>query len=346
MIRNPVFPCFHPTTVYWVDDDAEFLYNASLSLQANIPCKLYKEPEKILDDLRLTEREVAPWQYCLEPDFSFEQEVDEELFRYKFSKFFSEAMNQRRFERVSVVIIDFEMRGMNGLELCHELDGGSFKKIMLTSKVEEKSAISALNNKLIDRFIFKHTDSMETELNKEINSLQVEYFSELSSVALGCLKKHSLSFLSDPVFIDFFEKFRRDHGIVEYYLSKDPPGFYVIDLMGQAKFLVVQNKEYLDEQVRYIKDVEGPNDLCELILSEKWCPLFPAYLNYYDPELMDWKNQLHPAQKIRGNESYFYSIIEGEKLFTKKEVLQEIHPFRAYLNSIEGKRFSSNPFVN
>ena len=62
-----------------------------------------------------------------------------------------------RFAEVSVAIVDYDMPGENGMEICRRLRNHPVRTVMLTGKADEKLATSAFNQGLIDRFVLNMT---------------------------------------------------------------------------------------------------------------------------------------------------------------------------------------------
>ena len=57
--------------------------------------------------------------------------------------------DSKRFAMKTVVVVDYSMPNMNGLEVCKALEDLPLKFIMLTGKAEPETAIEAFNDGLI-----------------------------------------------------------------------------------------------------------------------------------------------------------------------------------------------------
>src|SRR6185312_11124527 len=130
--------------------------------------------------------------------------------------------NNKRFNKVSVLVIDQEMPGMKGLDLCSRLFGSGIKIIMLTGEASNELAINAFNNKLIDKFISKKDPNFSDLLNQAISEMQDKYFEESTSIITDSLTKNTKHYpttcLNDPVFIDFYCSLSRKNKLKEHYL--------------------------------------------------------------------------------------------------------------------------------
>jgi DNA-binding NarL/FixJ family response regulator len=95
-----------------------------------------------------------------------------------------EIYNSQRFHEISVLVVDFDMPGMTGLELCEELADKPFKKLLLTGKADEKTVIQAFNEGKIQKYIHKDSQNFAEEMNRAVRELQRNYFEDLSAVVI------------------------------------------------------------------------------------------------------------------------------------------------------------------
>src|SRR5206468_8133381 len=92
-----------------------------------------------------------------------------------------EIYSSARFRDVSVVIIDYHMQEINGIDVCKELINHPSKKILLTgSPDKDKIAIDSFNSGIIHRFINKADPDFLPQLKQAIAQLKETYFRDLS----------------------------------------------------------------------------------------------------------------------------------------------------------------------
>ena len=346
MSKQSLVPCYHPTTIYWVDDNREFLLNASLSLAPDFPYRLYLSPFKVLEALEPQIRKRPPWKRFIELDRkNLDFDLNDILLRCKFSKFMMEINRSVRFERVSVVIVDYAMGEMDGLELSRNLRRGPFKIILLTGKADEKKAVEAFNEGIIDCFLFKNQNDMEEVLKKEIPRLQQKFFYDQTAAVRDSLYQSPYDFLGDPLFIDFFLKFCRENKFIEYYLSRNPMGFYLIDPWGVIRFLSIQTERDLHDHATLTRILEGPEELIRSLESGRWVPFFPNETNIYEKGYQDWKQYLHPVEVFSGKIAYYYCLLKLEDLNFRDSVSSTIFPFDTYQRKLDEKRFGCTPII-
>ena len=347
MNKASLIPCRHPTTVYWVDDNKEYLHNAAMNLAHDVPYRLYSSPFKLLKQLEPQMRNQPPWERFVELDRdNCDCDLNESLLRGRFSKFVMEIDRPIRFERVSVVIVDYAMDGMDGVELSRHLSEGPFKIILLTGKADEKTAVAAFNEGIINCFLFKNRSDLEQTLKREVSRLQQEFFYDLTAMARGSLYQDPYGFLCDPYFIDFFLDLYGGKNCVEYYLRRNPLGFYLIDAAGKMRFLAIHTEQDVPDYIDATRDLGAPEELVHRMESRRWMPFFPSETNIlYERGREDWGRYLHPVEAFSGNVTYYYSVLDAEDLNLRDPVTSNVFPFNNYLDRIDAERFGSDPVV-
>ena len=103
-----------------------------------------------------------------------------------------------RFLQPGVIVVDYSMPQMDGLEFCQALQDLPCKTILLTGTADESIAVQGFNHGLIDRYVKKHDSNMVERLDQEIEAMQQAYFATLSRTLRELPTRHSFSFLSDP----------------------------------------------------------------------------------------------------------------------------------------------------
>jgi DNA-binding NarL/FixJ family response regulator len=144
-----VLPLFsHPLTVALIDDDSLFLEAMTALLKENYPLKMFNNPINAVD------------------------------FFYNYTSLLSSLKLIREdTEEIGVIIIDHNMPGMNGIEVCRKLKLLPIKKILLTGEGSDKFAIDALSEGVIDCFLRKDSLSLPEDINLNLKLLIQEYLS-------------------------------------------------------------------------------------------------------------------------------------------------------------------------
>ena len=325
-------PFHFPTTVAFVDDNPQFLVNLSLQLDSQLAFRLFHSPVSALLALNADSSE-AP---MVERFFSLYRDREDannsrHVIDVSLDLIHREVHNARRFEQVSVVVVDYDMPQIDGLEFCRSLKNPAIKKILLTGKADERIAVRAFNEKTIDRFIRKQNDDVMSVLNRTIAELQQEYFDQIEHMLSDALAVGSHLFLGDPEFAGRFQEIRQRHGIVEHYLTCTPDGILLLDAGGSAHLLIVQTETMMQAHYEIAYDQAAPAGLLEQLRGGHSVPYFWKTSGNYSPIYQDWQACLHPATEFRGRDSYLYSLIKNPGAFN----LKQVYPYSAYLDRLD-----------
>ena len=122
-MKKPLYS--HPCTWVFIDDHTRFLRALDATLPEHQPRKMFDKPREALDFLKGCQS-----ANFLKPTSSYE---DEELvLRLDLGRITSRLTDAKRFAEVSVVVCDYAMPGMNGLELLEQIPDRAIKRILLT----------------------------------------------------------------------------------------------------------------------------------------------------------------------------------------------------------------------
>lgn len=293
-------PCFHPTTVVLVDDNVRFMESLSFglhSLQVNF--KLFGSAKEALLWINANNSAVP---------FSELLNSDEEVLPSFKQRMFSPA----RFEEVAIVIVDYDMPEMSGLEFCKGLQDGQIKKIMLTGVAGENIAIEAFNEDVIDRFIVKQDALALEKVIGNVEILQRDYFNAKAAYLQQDQMVHSyFPFLEEPAFRVLFDEFFNQGNYVEYYVDTIPGGIWLLKGNGDTDFLAVQSESLCADQLVVARDQGAPEALLEALAKDDVVTYFPDK-GFYSPDCQQWQSALHQASVCEGDQqNYRYALVKG-----------------------------------
>ncbi len=303
---------YYPTTVLLIDDNQRYLLGIKSGLnKKKASYALYNDPTAALNFLTHEYQADLLAQRCISS--IEEEERDHRTIDVNISVINKEIFNPDRFNQVSVIVIDQEMPGMKGLDLCKKISNSSIKKLMLTGEATNEQAIDAFNNGVIDRFINKNSDNFNQILNDTVFELQQEYFKDLSATIISSIihnyAHHPLSCLDDPVFIEHFNHLCQKHQFCEYYLADANGSFMFIDFNGKPSWLVVKDEQamHATEFDAEVSDIKLPNKTMNSLKNREKV----LYLHNDDDWFVtadEWEAHgfLHPVKRIEGNKQHYY----------------------------------------
>ncbi|MGD8430524.1 MAG: hypothetical protein PVH31_08950, partial [Ectothiorhodospiraceae bacterium] len=257
----------------------------------------------------------------------------EHLVRVDLAALEEEVTNPNRFREVSVLVADYAMPEMNGLALCGALGDRPVKRILLTGVGDEKLAVSAFNDGLIDRFVLKSQPNVAEEVNRAIESLQQEYFNDVSKLIRQSLAGDEAPFLADPAFAAVFHELVSNESVAEYYFVAEPNGFLMLTPDGRAKRLVVLTEADMTVHWEIARDQHAPADLTRLLGDRARIPYFWRSGGYYRPELSDWEQYLYPPRVVDGAQRYYLALIDDPPAY--RELGWNITSYNSFLSTLD-----------
>jgi CheY-like chemotaxis protein len=338
-MKNAIACCQFPTTVLFLDDKSRFLESLVLNLEENFPYKIFTSPNDALHFLAHENNITKIRHKWLAGIDSEEQELSEAyphlMVGINIADIYKEIYLQDRFSEVSVIVVDYAMPGMNGIEFARKIKNvePAVKIFMITGEADDGLAIKAFNEGVIDRFLKKNAPNFYTDLNNSIAQLQQEYFHELSKNIIKSLSSNKNCCLNDPIFIEFFQNFCQQNSIVEYYLIDEMGGFLLLDNFGEHTFLITKSEEVLENYANIAIDNEAPAEICDALAHKEKIPFF---FSQHDLELPVelWHNYLHTAVKLEGKKNrYYYAVIKDQTNIYRMRP-SEIVSYRDYQKNV------------
>jgi CheY-like chemotaxis protein len=246
-----LFPYYFPTTVVFVDDNPKFLRSLALELPEDLAYQTFENAEAALARIERTPEVPPLYQRCFSQYAGGQGGSGEQLIHLDLSQIELEISNRERFQEVSVVVVDFDMPQMNGLELCRRITDPRIRKVLFTGVADEKIAVQAFNAGIIDRFIIKSQPDAVEAVRRAVLELQQRYFEAISETLRATLMLNPPRFLTDPAVEGLFSELREAHKLVEYYLVAKPGGFLALTDEGELFRFVVLSESELDAQANW-----------------------------------------------------------------------------------------------
>ena len=331
-VRREMIPiCYFPSTVLFIDDSRDFLLNFVLQLDENLSYKIVDSPFDALDIMQFQKGELEQLgNRCVSEYTEAENDpLTNQTVNIDLSMIHDEVYNPQRFSEISVIVIDYAMPGMNGLEFCERINSSRAKKILLTGQADEKIAIQAFNDGLIDKYIKKSSPKVTEEITDAINELQQVYFSDISDLISKILEMHSPSCLKDKVFGGFFRQLIQQHNIVEYYLMDNSGSFLLIDQDAKVSSLTVKTEQDLKTHYDLALDNGASSEVLSALKEGSKIPIYTAENHIWD----DWSTYLLTAEQIIGKQTYYYALSTEKVLFDVR--YDKIRSYDSFLNEVD-----------
>lgn len=262
MIIDSVMPMYHPTRVLAVDDSENFLRSLDLQLRDNIvfsyTTSALEAVSKITEDGERATMDMRCISFVAQAGHGSMLKLDFDLIESQLREF-------SRFKEISVVVVDYDMPEMNGLDLCRKIGKSRALKILLTGVASEKVAIAAFNDGIIDAYLQKSSPTVMEDLEAAIDQLQQRYFRTISAVVRRTLDMRAPDFFHDERFLEKFRQICEAQKTVEYYFVDGPLGFLLVNEEGCFQRLIIQSREEGSEAAEHMRSLGIDSDVAKMV---------------------------------------------------------------------------------
>lgn len=310
--KIPLF--FYPAQIIFVDDNPDFLASLELVFSRDHNLKLFTDAQAALDYINSPKSTAESIAKKSTPALSGDSDkwVKQVLNHSNLKRF-----DQERDLEISLVIADYVMPALNGIDFCKKISNPSVKKILLTGHATPSDAVSAFNDNIIHYYIKKSDENMLEQLTNAINKLQNAYFHDLTSHIKNEAIDVNTPFFADAELADYFQTLCSDLDIKEYFYLSNPSRFALQARDGSQSLCLIYTEEDIAEHLRILEEEEAPNDLIESIASHQFIPLFCSEDGFYEPESFGHSMQVYPAQKVAGKTNYYCAVISHQEIPTQ-----------------------------
>lgn len=282
---------FTPTEVIFIDDEQTIINMVQINLSfLNIALKYFDQPAKAVDYIEKHNPVLAP----------------KDLNKISLRLYSSD-----RFRQISTIIVDYDMPGMNGLEMCRQITSPHIQKIMLTGAATTDIAVDAFNEGIIDQFIQKDDPDVFSKLQNAVISAQEKYFESNTLELMHQLQSEcpEIAILQDHAFVELFEKITHENKVVEHYLLDPIGNFLFLSETGKSSALFVFNEELLNVQEDMIRESDRNTELAQEVYSKKQAICFYPFSNQEKYEPANWKSYLQPLKRLESESTVFYAYV-------------------------------------
>jgi len=283
---------FWPTELVFVDDDLRVLDFLKIHME-----KYYKNlifftnPLEALDYIKNKPDNLIDF---IQPKETLE--YGEVSLNINLNKIHKLRNNVDRFKMTSTIIVDYMMPQLNGLEFLKELAFSKCSKILLTSFLDDASAIENLNSKNIDCFLRKEpSDAFIQKLLRLIQYSENLFFEKLGNIFWSSNKENFV--YSDIHLQQYFDDTLRKLEIREYYLIDSNYNYLLIDKDNQEFLYLVYTVEQLEEML-YDGTGECSDETLKLIKDRKRAVGVFRNNKIVYPPYTSWSKHLIPLISI------------------------------------------------
>ena len=311
---NSILSCYFPTTVVTIDDNVNFLDSLSDILSSrNITVKSFSDP---IEGLNFINENAANNSLAFSDLTASGDETtsDWQSILLNVNKVHEQIYDESRFSKISAVLIDYSMPGIDGIDLCSRILDPNIQKVLLTGVADEKVAINAFNDGYINRYVRKSSTNIVADVLQGINRSVHQYFSIYTSDLMKHLPAKDINNFKDPIFANFFYGTCLNRDYIEYYMLDTFGSYLFLRQDGRASLLSMMPESEIDRIIEIGVDSEEMSDEVLLGLRSHEYMLVLHDRTGALPPISEWDKYMRPARRLEGYQTYYFSFAESEML--------------------------------
>jgi CheY-like chemotaxis protein len=334
MTDQSITPYSHPTTVVFVDDNDLFLQALDVRMPGEMAYNCFHNPRKALEHInKRLELRPIPDRCFSKPSRSMHRR--DSVIHLDLGLIEQEITNMQRFRRISVVIADFAMPAMDGLSLLTSISDPWTKTVLMSGVGDEKLALEAFNEGVIDRYIPKNRLTTLDMVVAYAQELQREYFLDQQRAIQESLSLNPPELLEEPAVSQHFAALSKEHRFVEHYLVDDPPGFVFVTAKGALHRLIVLSDTEVSEQVEYAARHQAPADVIQALSTRSRIGFFFEHADDYGDDPYPWRDFLYAPTRLGNNEIWWAALVSDPPMEIDFSPVES--SYDAYLDEIDAK---------
>lgn len=296
-------PCiYYPTTVVMLDDNISLIENIRMTLNDYENIVLFDSPS-IAIDFVTSSNAIPP---CLDVLESINQdEIDfDNVLAVDYAKLDSFYNHENQ---ISVLVVDYSMPDINGVEFCERIKSYKSKKIMLTGEADTTIALEAFNNGLIDKFLTKDGSNISVMLNQFINGFKKEYFLD-SNINLFVSSLNDIKDNRD--YIAIFNSWISSNNIIKFHQIDDNGSMVGADSSNVCFSFYVLSENKLFDYINIAEENAGSDIMLRQLNQREKIPVVLNDKSKNTP-VCDWIKILHDVNGVfeHKKNTYYYCFV-------------------------------------
>ncbi|MBY0544865.1 MAG: response regulator [Gammaproteobacteria bacterium] len=244
----------YPGNIIIVDDDASFTEALTLQLFDSYTTSVFNSPHEAIQFFANQRDYIADKLPIITKLKNIDLDTDGFAYTLNYEAIIDLLSNRERYNEPTVLIVDYKMPEMTGLDFLSQIPNHKIKKILLTAHDEKEIALKAFNNGLIDKFVMKASTARDDFLLNEISQLNQTYFQQVTTDMLG---KGLFALLHDEAYERLFIEWLHNFAISEYYRLDDYGTVLGITREHKLVWLILQP---IAQQESYIEAYNDESD--------------------------------------------------------------------------------------
>lgn len=304
--------CHTPAQVMLVDDEPLFLKSLGLKLRRNRAIISFESSL----NAAITLEQTAPEEtlFSRMADYSEETEREKRDINFDVSKLHQMIYDTNRFNVLAILITDYTMPGLHGVDLAKKAPEHC-KRILLTGDADEKTAVAAFNEAIINRYIKKDALNITEMVTQAIEELELNFYHEMSDEIVTHLrqdKDHPLECFDDIGFNQFVQKYFYKYKIVEHYLLDARGSLLALDSAGNYYVIAVRDADDMQSSIEMAEmaDEEVSDKIIAAVTAKKKL-LYTGSQHDFSLTPAEWGDHLFRVDYVNDANSFYAAFIKN-----------------------------------
>jgi len=293
---------YFTSTIILVDDDPSFLKVLSGRLSEKFIVKAFSHPHEAIAYLKGIQKLVD----TISPSAVVDEELEYGERYLSITKMNVLAENKTKQEMPTVVISDYTMPEMNGIEFFEKISEMPVMKILLTGNADLDLALYAFNRNIVNKFLVKNSPKILSDVEESIIACQHDFFRKCSYPILNNLNIPDDSLLRQRNRGAELEKMMKDHHVVEYYLIDNIGSYLLITQTGERIYFICMVDRQFSEYAEVAVTSRAPVEIINGLNERTHAPVFLSE-DDYKLSTKDWASIVRPFERKNG---YYFCVIK------------------------------------
>ncbi len=238
------FPLYHrPNAVVFLDDDAGYLDMLADVMPQDWCVQLYTHAGDCINQMQ---RQHTQWESDIDTHLQITENwrsgipLVPQLLAYWQTQ-------HRRHALTNVLVVDYSMPAMTGLDVLKALPKWPAQRVLLTGQADESMAVEIFNQHLINQFVAKQHPYIGQHLAQVVRELMALPLSAHDGIWRNVLKKEQHAILQTDAVQQALAALVRERNWVEYCVITEPFGILGINAEAVPQWLQLEQTQDLPD---------------------------------------------------------------------------------------------------
>lgn len=294
-----------------VDDNLPFLENIQEKLSNTFECIYNANPVEALDVIKKNHSKYYPMTLIHESkNDRLEDYVDTDDYITCSISSVRDIFNSNHLsDLISVVIVDYSMPELNGIQFATAMRDLPVKIILLTGEADNEIAVDAFNEQVINGYIQKDSKDLVKKITKMTSLLMQKYFDFIGSPISTLLSSQNKEVFHSKSYHELINDTIARYEPDEYCLLDNMGSYLFRNNRSEIRYLMMCDEKMLHDFEYTVKvaDVKN-NDLLNKLESRTHFPFLPNY----DIDVADWPKYIQPIVKLDNDSPLYYASYHAQ----------------------------------